>query len=165
MLSSHQYTKAVDLWSTGCSFGELLSGKIMFPGQHYIEQINLIIENRGTPDEITKKQISNEYALKYVESLPQKDKIPLAKIFPDDPEESHDLLDRLLDLNPDTRITVDQALEHPFLSQLHDPEDEPTFEGAMDFSFETDTSLDLQKMQRLILKEISFYNQAYYDLS
>lgn len=55
MLSSHQYTKAVDLWSTGCSFGELLSGKIMFPGQHYIEQINLIIENRGTPDEITKK--------------------------------------------------------------------------------------------------------------
>lgn len=116
MLSSHQYTKAVDLWSTGCSFGELLSGKIMFPGQHYIEQINLIIEKRGTPDEVTKKQISNEYALKYVESLPQKDKIPLAQMFPDDPPEAHDLLDKLLDLNPDNRITVEEALKHPFLS-------------------------------------------------
>ena len=86
-------------------------------------------------------------------------------MFPDDPPEAHDLLDKLLDLNPDKRITVDEALKHPFLSQLHDPEDEPTFEGTMDFSFEIDTSLDLQKMQRLILKEISSYNPAYFDLA
>ncbi len=37
MLSSHEYTKAVDMWSAGCSFAEILSGKILFPGQHYIE--------------------------------------------------------------------------------------------------------------------------------
>jgi len=32
MLSSHEYTKAVDVWSTGCSFGEVLTGKVLFPG-------------------------------------------------------------------------------------------------------------------------------------
>jgi serine/threonine protein kinase len=37
MLSSHEYTKAVDIWSAGCSFAEIISGKILFPGKHYIE--------------------------------------------------------------------------------------------------------------------------------
>jgi serine/threonine protein kinase len=55
MLSSHEYSKAVDLWSAGCSFAEIMSGKILFPGQHYIEQINLIINLRGTPDAKTKE--------------------------------------------------------------------------------------------------------------
>jgi len=50
MLSSHEYSKAVDLWSLGCSFAEILNGKVLFPGNHYIEQVNLIISARGTPD-------------------------------------------------------------------------------------------------------------------
>jgi mitogen-activated protein kinase 1/3 len=37
MLSSHEYSKAVDVWSAGCSFAEIVSGKILFPGKHYIE--------------------------------------------------------------------------------------------------------------------------------
>lgn len=69
MLSSNEYDSKVDLWSAGCTLGEVMSGKIMFPGQHYIEQINLIMNLRGTPDEATKEQITNEYALKYVDSL------------------------------------------------------------------------------------------------
>lgn len=54
MLSSHDYNHKVDVWSAGCTFGELISGKVMFPGNHYIEQINLIINMRGTPDQATK---------------------------------------------------------------------------------------------------------------
>ena len=67
----------------------------------------------------------------------------------------------MLDMNPKTRIKVNTALEHGFLENLHDPEDEPEFEGAIDFSFETDPSLDLVKIQRLIIKEISYYNPDY----
>ncbi len=51
MLSSHEYTRSVDIWSAGCSFAEILTGKVLFPGQNYIEQINLIIDLRGTPDD------------------------------------------------------------------------------------------------------------------
>lgn len=152
MLSSHEYSKAVDMWSAGCSFAEIMNGKILFPGQHYIEQINLIINLRGTPDPKTKEQIINEYALKYIESLPPKDKVPLAELFPGYPKEAHDLLDKMLDLNPGSRITVDEALKHPFLESMHDPEDEPDFEGSLDFSFEEDSSLNMDKVKRLILK-------------
>lgn len=52
----------------------------------------------------------------------------------------------MLDMNPKTRIKVLDALNHPFLENLHDPEDEPNFEGTIDFSFETDPTLDLVKI-------------------
>ena len=165
MLSSHEYTRAVDMWSAGCSLAEIISGRILFPGQHYIEQVNLIIGLRGTPDEDTKKQISNEYALKYIDSLPVKPKVPLQELFPGAPAEALDLLDRMLDMNPGRRVTVEEALNHPFLETMHDPEDEPGFEGALDFSFEEDQSLNLDKVKRLILREIAAFNPAYYDLA
>lgn len=152
MLSSHEYSKAVDMWSGGCTFAEIISGRILFPGQHYIEQVNLIISVRGTPDDETKTQISNEYALKYIEGLPVKEKVPLAELFPSGPADALDLLDKMLDLNPSRRITVDDALKHAFLETMHDPEDEPSFEGAIDFTFEEDHSLNLEKVKRLILK-------------
>lgn len=54
---------------------------------------------RGTPDEETRKSISNEFALKYVESLPYKAKVPLNELIPGAPPEILDLLDRMLELN------------------------------------------------------------------
>jgi mitogen-activated protein kinase 1/3 len=152
MLSSHEYTKAVDVWSTGCSFGEVLSGKVLFPGQNYIEQIVLIINMRGSPDQHTLSQISNEYALKYVKSLPEKEKVNLETLFPNTPPDALDLIDKLLDMNPERRITTEQALKHPFLASLHDEEDEPVFTGNFDFSFEQDASLTMVKIQRLIMR-------------
>ena len=35
-----------------------------------------------------------------------------------------DLLDRMLTFNPNNRITVEQALAHPYLEQYYDPDDE-----------------------------------------
>jgi len=37
-----------------------------------------------------------------------------------------DLLERMLDLDPDTRITAEEALSHEYLRQYSDPSDEPT---------------------------------------
>ena len=54
MLSSHIYTKKVDLWSAGCTLGEVLSGKTMFPGENYINQVTLILNLRGSMNAKTK---------------------------------------------------------------------------------------------------------------
>jgi len=78
--------------------------------------------------------------------------MPLESIFPNTPPEALDLIDKLLDMNPERRITTDQALKHPFLESLHDEEDEPVFTGSFDFSFENDPTLNMVKIQRLIMK-------------
>jgi serine/threonine protein kinase len=78
--------------------------------------------------------------------------VPLPELFPGSSPECLDLLDKMLDLNPTRRITVEEALTHPFLESMHDPEDEPSFEGEIDFSFEEDQNLNLEKVKRLILR-------------
>lgn len=40
---------AVDIWSAGCVFAELLTGKVLFPGMSDIEQLSLIFDLLGTP--------------------------------------------------------------------------------------------------------------------
>ena len=75
-----------------------------------------------------------------------------------------DLMDRMLDLDPNTRISVEDAFKHPYLESLYDEEDAEVFEGTVDFSFENNTDLSLEDVQKLILKEISSFNPAYYDL-
>lgn len=121
----------------------------------------MIINVRGTPDAETKSLISNEHALKYIEEIPEKAPANLKEMFPNTPDEAIDLLDKMLNLNHLKRITVDEALRHPFLESMHDPEDEPNFKGTMDFSFELDQDLDLEGIKKLMLKEISSYDAKY----
>jgi len=44
-----EYTTAIDVWSVGCVFGELLEGRPLFPGRDYLHQLRIITEHIGTP--------------------------------------------------------------------------------------------------------------------
>lgn len=46
---------------------------------------------------------------------------PLTEFFPDANPMAIDLLTKMLKFNPEERITVVQALAHPYLAQLHNP--------------------------------------------
>ena len=93
MLSSHEYNNSADVWSIGCTLAEILSGKVLFPGENYIEQVNLIIEKRGTPSKDVINKIVNSNARSYVESLPKKAKQDLGKITGCKDPDCIDLLD------------------------------------------------------------------------
>lgn len=48
-LASQEYSTAVDMWSVGCIFGELLTQKPLFPGKSEIDQINKVFKVRLCP--------------------------------------------------------------------------------------------------------------------
>ncbi|KAJ2229046.1 mitogen activated protein kinase [Coemansia sp. RSA 485] len=159
MLSFLSYTKAIDIWSVGCIFAELLGGKPLFKGRDYVDQLNQILQLLGTPEDATLSRIGSERAQMYIRSLPYMPKVPWVRIFPNATPLALDLLERLLDFDPSTRITIDEILAHPYLKAYHNPEDEISCPVGCDMSFESVTSM--AEVKRMIIDEvIDFKHQA-----
>nr|GME19792.1 mitogen-activated protein kinase homolog MMK1 [Ipomoea batatas] len=125
LLNSSDYTAAIDVWSVGCIFMELMNRKPLFQGKDHVHQMRLITELLGTPTDSDLGSIQNENARRYIRQLPLRPRQQLANVFPHVHPLAIDLVDKMLTFNPSKRITVEEALAHPYLAQLHDKSDEP----------------------------------------
>lgn len=156
MCSCQDYDHKIDVWSVGCIMAELLGRKPLFPGDDYIKQMNLIFDVLGTPSKQEMDFISNDKALEYIKGLPKKAKKPFATIFKDANKLGLDLLDKMLTFNPHQRISVDEALAHPYLKALHNPKTEPDCKLPFDFEFEK-IEMTKEVIQDLMWGEILLY--------
>lgn len=152
------YGKAIDVWSVGCIFAEMLRRKPLFPGRNTQHQLQLIISCLGTPDRGVLQRIPNDKCRKFIESLPATGGRPLPEAVTDASEEALDVLNKTLLFDPDLRLSVEQALQHPYLMQLHCPEDEPTRTplSTGDFEFER-RKIDLDALRQEIFLEVLNY--------
>jgi serine/threonine protein kinase len=72
-----------------------------------------------------------------------------------------DLMSLLLKFDPDERITVEQALEHSLLEELHHPPEEVTFslfEDPWDKLETTGSAITLEKWKEILRGEIKVFN-------
>ncbi|KRX09319.1 Protein kinase-like domain [Pseudocohnilembus persalinus] len=152
ILQASEYTKAVDIWSVGCIFAELLGRTPLFPGKDYLEQIQRTIAILGTPKQEEISYITNDGALKYIRSLPKRTKQKLTTLFPEANPVGLDLLEKMLTFNPNHRYTIEQCLQHPYFEELHNPEDEPASEQMFDFSWD-DFKLTKERLQSYVYDE------------
>ena len=56
------YTKSIDMWSIGCILAEMVSNRPIFPGKHYLDQLNHILAILGSPGQEDLNCIINEKA-------------------------------------------------------------------------------------------------------
>ena len=81
----HRYTFAVDMWSVGCIFGEMLLSQPVFPGNDYIHQLKLIVKMLGKAPDEDLWFVSNPNALNFMKQLPKYEPQPLEEKFPGAP--------------------------------------------------------------------------------
>eukprot|EP00033_Pygsuia_biforma_P000210 GCRY01000264.1.p1 GENE.GCRY01000264.1~~GCRY01000264.1.p1 ORF type:complete len:386 (+),score=94.88 GCRY01000264.1:296-1453(+) len=165
MLQCKTYTQAIDAWSVGCIMAELLLRKPLFPGQNYVHQLDLIVDVLGTPspDEIHK--IESDQARQHIMRMPPRRRRPWNTIFPQLSSEAVDLLNGLLQFDPAKRLTMEQALGHPYFASLHDADDEPLCEKVFsesDFEFEG-KNMTAPQLKELIFDEVLFYHPEMRD--
>uniref|UniRef100_A0A4W3GI32 mitogen-activated protein kinase n=1 Tax=Callorhinchus milii TaxID=7868 RepID=A0A4W3GI32_CALMI len=152
MLNWMHYNQTVDIWSVGCIMAELLTGRTLFPGTDHIDQLKLIMQLVGTPGPELLMKISSDSARNYILSLPQMPKRSFEDVFIGANPQAVDLLEKMLVLDTDKRITAAEALAHSYFSQYHDPDDEPEAD-PYDQSFES-RELEIEEWKRLTYEEV-----------
>lgn len=157
LLSCDHYTAAIDVWSVGCILAELLGRRPLFPGKDYVDQLKLIIKGLGAPSEDDLSFINSSKARAYIRALPPSEKVSFRKKFPEADQLALDLMEKMLQFDPRKRITVEQALKHPWLAQLHDEAAEPAAPGAFEFDFE-EAQLTEQTVRDLVYSEMKYYH-------
>lgn len=145
------------MWSVGCILAELLGGRPFFKGRDYVDQLNQILHILGTPNEDTLCRIGSPRAQEYVRNLPFMPKKHFSQLFPNANPDALDLLDLMLTFDPSSRISVETALEHPYLHIWHDASDEPGCPTTFNFDFEVVE--DVGEMRRMILDEVHSFRQ------
>ncbi|ORX40553.1 kinase-like domain-containing protein [Kockovaella imperatae] len=168
LLHHRRYTTAIDVWSIGCILAELLTRKTLFPGEGTLDQLKLILGVLGTPNDELMSRVANEKSAEMVRSLGLYEPRPLSEVIPEADPEALDLLSRLLDINPFTRITVPEAIKHPWLTGLHVPYDEPDCPEVFSQWEEVEKLDSVEAIREVITREIEEYremvrNQAYED--
>jgi len=107
------------MWSIGCIFAEMITRKPLLMGDSQIDQLYKTFSLFGTPDESSWPGVSN--LPHYKATFPKFKPCDLTAIFPNLEVEGLDLIEKMLCLNPATRISVKKALEHPYLFEVLEP--------------------------------------------
>lgn len=164
ILSNNSYNGAIDMWAIGCILAEFYHRRPIFMGKDSIHQIYEIIRYLGSPPDYLLKQfgsIRSWNMLNNITANPRnivieknwKECFPFASI------SGVDLLTKLLNWDPAKRITVKQAIEHPFVSSVRRIDDEPDCpHGSFDFDYELELDSMNKLRQYLIDEVIKFRN-------
>eukprot|EP00994_Dinema_validum_P006586 NODE_496_length_1630_cov_89.496521_g356_i0.p1 GENE.NODE_496_length_1630_cov_89.496521_g356_i0~~NODE_496_length_1630_cov_89.496521_g356_i0.p1 ORF type:complete len:416 (-),score=111.77 NODE_496_length_1630_cov_89.496521_g356_i0:241-1488(-) len=153
------YSGAVDVWSVGCIFAEMFGRKPLFPGRNYLDQLHIILEVVGSPSNKDIEGIGSEKARNYIRQLhPKRERRDFHRIYPKVADDAIDLLNKMMLFNPNDRIAVAQALEHPYFATMHDAADEP---DAEPFAFELDigdNTLTVFDLKEVLFKQLCLFH-------
>ncbi|KAM4838905.1 mitogen-activated protein kinase 12 isoform X2 [Urocitellus parryii] len=152
ILNWMRYTQTVDIWSVGCIMAEMITGKILFKGNDHLDQLKEIMKVTGTPPAEFVQKLQSAEAKNYMKGLPELEKKDFASVLTNASPLAVDLLEKMLVLDAEQRVTAAEALAHPYFESLHDTEDEPQAQKYDDSFDDVDRTLD--EWKRVTYKEV-----------
>lgn len=162
LVLTHEYCYAVDLWAVGCIMGDLLGRKVLFPGKDFKNQVETICAVLGKPSAEDMQHVTSGRARKFLANLPDGPGKCFREMFPEANPEAIDLMEKLLKFNPNKRLTAEQALEHPYVKEFHEPEFERISDESIDMTELEPKSqyggeLGMDEVRRMLAMEIYKY--------
>jgi len=117
LLETKKYGPEIDMWSVGCIFGELVCSQAILPGSVELEQLEKIYQLCGTPPadsevESRLQQCEGWSKMQYETTYPSRIKQKFASTTIG--HTGIDLIEKLLCLHPEQRITAMDALDHEY---------------------------------------------------
>ena len=116
LMGSRKYSTPVDLWSVGCIFGEMSSGRPLFPGTSEADQLTKIFKVLGTPNETMWPTMVD--LPEYKPDFEQHPGVSLVEQFPTLEPAGQELLIQLLQYDPSKRVTAKKALQDEFFAAV-----------------------------------------------
>ena len=111
-----------------------------------MHQLKLITKLLGKPKLEDMEFIQNPDALKALQNLEGSTEAKsFSKLFPTASPTALDLLKKMMCFNPRKRCSVEEALAHPYLSELHRESDEPACTSHFNFDFEREYPEEMPK--------------------
>jgi serine/threonine protein kinase len=162
------YSTAIDLWSCGCIFAEMILRKPLFPGDDTTHQLSLITEFTGKPDLGAIQRLRSRRTQEVLGSMPMRGPKDLSTVFPPDTDPAVLRLIRgMLEFDPDRRMTAREALMDDYFTSWRDPlgfGPPPRRLEPSEFEFEkrigTRNNDGLASIRRELLMEICSYHPS-----
>jgi len=160
LLGYTHYDNGIDLWSLGCIFGELLHRRPLLNGENFVNQLEKINDFVGTPPPEDLWYVTNEKARNFMLNvLPKRRGVDMAAKFPEASPEALDLVKKLLDMNPKSRLDTASALNHPYLAAVREAAE---YECRAPLTVNTDDieALELTEsnLKRMMFQEIMHFH-------
>ncbi|XP_030381715.1 cyclin-dependent kinase 12 isoform X2 [Scaptodrosophila lebanonensis] len=124
LLGEERYGPSIDVWSCGCILGELFVKRPLFQANAEMAQLEIISKICGTPIPAVWPNVI-KLPLFHTLKLKKTHRRRLREDFEFMPTTALDLLDKMLELDPDKRITAEDALTSPWLKNIN-PDEMPT---------------------------------------
>ncbi len=128
LLGSRTYNTSIDIWSAGCIMAEMYTGRPLFPGTTNEDQVQKIFRLMGTPSERSWPGISQ--LPEYKNNFPVYHTQDLRLILPQVDQVGLSLLNCMLQLRPEMRISAANALLHPWFNDLPQRQQEVQMQQA-----------------------------------
>ncbi|KAK7196912.1 mitogen activated protein kinase [Novymonas esmeraldas] len=158
VMEDKDYSVQIDVWGIGCILGELLGSRPLFQGKDRVNQLDKIVDVIGTPSDDDVASVGSSAAQKYLKKKGFRAQPDWRQRYPRASAAALDLLRRMLVFNPNRRITVLQAMCHPFLEQLHDDADDSVSYTLFRFDeHEQKTVLDVKRA--IYAESVKFHNE------
>jgi serine/threonine protein kinase len=116
LMGSRNYSTSIDIWSAGCIFAEMATGRPLFPGSNSSDQLLRIFKKLGTPTEETWPGVRQLPEFK--DDFPIFPVTPLPTLVPGLDELGYSLLEQMLQYNPNERISAEKAMRHEYFADV-----------------------------------------------